>query len=123
MSNEPEYTPGRRTVHIDDEAYHAERWPVIRADDSTIVGTEGYYGDIEIDKGNARLHAASDNAVIELAEHLGCNAVTLAERLEGGGLVRLVGALLDVAAAYGADARPMVREALSHLTATPTAPR
>ncbi|CAO99405.1 hypothetical protein D9623_33910 (plasmid) [Azospirillum brasilense] len=88
--SEPEYTKGKRI--IDGAANN-----VVRADDPedaepwVLAEFDAHCGhSLEEPKGNARLAKASDNAVLELAEHLGCNAVLLAERLEGGGLVRLV---------------------------------
>lgn len=77
-------------------------------------------------EGNARLHAASNNAVLELAEHLGCNAVELAERLEGGGLTEIAVALGAICAATEPGEDPdigllhrIASSALSHLTPAP----
>lgn len=111
----PVYNPRKRFVGDLDATAIAtgQGWAIARCNDknSTTATNEG----------NARLIAASDNAVIELAEHLGCNAVELAERMEGGGLVRLVEALKYIFDGTGeAHVRAIARAALSHLTTKPS---
>jgi len=113
--SEPEYTKGKR-IREDGRKVHC--------DNTEIAEYFGYSEDIDDvqDINNTRLSAASDNAVLELAEHLGCNAVTLAERLEGGGLVRMVEALTEAeilsheAGKSGVEWRKRFSAALSHLT-------
>ncbi|WP_188260824.1 hypothetical protein [Azospirillum tabaci] len=113
---EPAYNPRKRFVGELDATSIAtiQGWAIARYNDnnSTTATNEG----------NARLSAASDNAVLELAERLGCNAVELAERLENGGLVKVAAFLEAIVNGTGEpETRAVARAALSHLT-TP-APR
>lgn len=122
----PEYTKGKRSID-------AKESNVVRADDPEdaepwgLAEFDAHCGrSLEEPKGNARLSSASDNAVLELAEHLGCNAVELAERLEGGGLTEIAVALGTICAATEPGEDPdigllhrIASAALSHLTTAP----
>lgn len=109
----PEYTPGKRT---------ADGAMIYVAEDG-IGNTLGQWTGLDVDYGNARLSVASDNAVLSLADHLGCNAVELAERLADGGLVEVVEAL-DIAQAHlrALDGREMLFGAGRAITINATVP-
>lgn len=122
--SEPEYTKGKRI--IEDGPIGNLRW--IKTDNDGLLAEHDPCNVGGETPGNARLHAASDNAVLELAEHLGCNAILLAERLENGGLTEIAVALGTICAATEPGEDPdigllhrIASSALSHLT-TP-APR
>jgi hypothetical protein len=53
------HTPGPWRVEIDKSAAQVKGFPVIEADEYTVVGTEGIYGDVDTDMANARLIAAA----------------------------------------------------------------
>ena len=54
------HTPGPWWADVgDEEADRAYQWPVIMSSTREIVGTEGFYGDIEEDIANAILAAAA----------------------------------------------------------------
>lgn len=63
MNEKFAHTPGRLWVECGDEDDgHANQWPKIRAESHEVVGDEGFYGDIDEDKANARRLVACWNA-------------------------------------------------------------
>jgi len=67
-------TKGPWTMDIGEEGCaFPNQWPTIQSDDREVIGTEGFYGDLEEDKANAAFVAAANPAAIlalldELAE-------------------------------------------------------
>lgn len=54
------HTPGPWRIEVGDaDGARALQWPTIQSESREIVGTEGFYGDIEEDIANARLAAAA----------------------------------------------------------------
>ena len=53
------FTPGPWTVVVDEIAAQVRGYPCVYSKDYTVVGTEGMYGDIDVDFANAKLIAAA----------------------------------------------------------------
>lgn len=62
------WTPGPWVVVKDESAAQVAGFPCIYANDYTVVGTEGMYGDIEEDFANAHLIAAAPDLYEALAD-------------------------------------------------------
>jgi hypothetical protein len=58
-------TKGPWTMDIGEEGCaFPNQWPTIQSDDREVIGTEGFYGDLEEDKANAAFVAAANPAAI-----------------------------------------------------------